>query len=77
MFFEIVSEIDDIGTMARGRGVRSRKALKKKYGPGRWRKMKGTAEVRLADGQFRQAEIHWYECHGIGRQDFKIKKFLD
>jgi len=77
MFFEIVSTIDNISTIAQGRGVRSSKALRKKYGPGRWRKMKGTAKVRLTNGQLRQAEIHWYECHGIGRQDFKIKKLLN
>jgi len=58
MFFEIVSTIDNISTIAQGRGVRSIKALRK---PGRWRKMKGTAEVRLADEQLRQAEIHWYD----------------
>jgi len=39
--------------------------------------MKGTAVVRTADGKLRRAEIHWYESHGIGKQDFKIKKFLD
>ncbi|NOY42320.1 MAG: hypothetical protein GXP26_10855 [Planctomycetes bacterium] len=77
MYFEIISEIEHVRIVAKGRGVRSRKILSKKYGSGRWRKMKGTAEVRLETGQSRYVEIHWYECHGIGKQDFKIKKFLD
>ncbi len=77
MRFDIIGEIENIRVVAKGRGVRSRKMLRKKYGAGRWRKMKGEAEVRLVTGQARFAEIHWYECHGIGRQDFKIKKFLD
>jgi len=77
MHFEIISEIENVRVVARGRGVRSRKILSKKYGAGRWRKLKGEARVRLVTGQTRLSEIHWYECHGIGRQDFKIKKFLD
>ena len=51
--------------------------LNKKYGSGNWRKLKGTAKVRLADGRESWAEVHWYEAHGIGKKDFKIKRFLD
>ncbi len=40
-------------------------------------KRKGVAEVRLADGRVRLAEIHWYEASGIGRKEYKIKRFLD
>jgi len=43
------------------------------YGRGRWRKLKGFATVRLADGTIHTAEIHWYEAHGIGQKEFKIK----
>jgi len=43
----------------------------------RWRKLKGRATVRLESGSIRNAEIHWYEAHGIGRKRFKIKRFLD
>jgi len=50
--------------------------LKHTYGKGRWRKMKGVATVRLADGTICEAEIHWFEAHGIGRKDFKIKKVI-
>ena len=77
MFFEIVGGITDIDTIARGQGVKSREALRKKYGSGAWRKMKGKARVRLSDGTEREAEVHWYEAHGIGKKEFKIKRFLD
>ena len=59
-----------------GRGVYIRGYLKHTYGKGRWRKMKGVATVRLADGTICEAEIHWFEAHGIGRKDFKIKKVI-
>lgn len=76
--FEIVSEITDIETIAAGTGVRDRARLKKQYGKGRWRKLKGTAQVKLTSGRIRLAEIHWYEAHGIGKREFKLKlPFLD
>ena len=53
MDFEIVSEITDIQTMARGSGVRERARLRKQYGRGRWCKLKGVARVRLVDGTIR------------------------
>ncbi|MDE2180523.1 MAG: hypothetical protein KGJ40_06720 [candidate division NC10 bacterium] len=77
MYFEIVSEITDIGVIARGRGVRNLARLRKKYGPGSWRKLKGRATVRMEDGSIHDAEIHWYEAHGIGSKRFKIKRILD
>ena len=78
MDFEIVSEIADIETIAVGAGVRDRARLKKQYGKGRWRKLKGTARVKLVSGRIRLAEIHWYEAHSIGKKEFKIKlPFLD
>jgi len=73
MDFEIIGEITDVQPMARGTGVRDRARLNRFYGPGRWRKLKGMARVRLLDGEIRLAEIHWYEAHGIGRKEFKIK----
>jgi len=39
--------------------------------------MKGQATVRMNDGEEREAEVHWYEAHGIGKKEFKIKRFLD
>lgn len=78
MDFEIVSEITNVETIAVGAGVRDRARLRKQYGRGRWRKLKGVARVRLPSGRIRLAEIHWYEAHGIGKRDFKLKlPFLD
>ncbi len=78
MDFEIVSEITDTETFAIGLGVRDRKRLWKLYGKGRWRKRKGVAQVRLSSGRIRLAELHWYEAHGIGKREFKLKlPFLD
>jgi hypothetical protein len=77
MHVEIVGQIGHIETIATGRSIRDIKSLKKKYGPGRWRKLKGVATVRLDDGKIRKAEVHWYEAHGIGRRKMKIKAFLD
>jgi hypothetical protein len=75
--FEILGEIVQIEVIASGHKVRQRIELRKRYGKGRWRKLKGIALVRLAGGEIRQAELHWYEAHGIGRARFKIKRFLD
>lgn len=77
MNFEIVGEIDDIEVIAVGKMIRDIKLLRKQYGPGRWRKLKGKATVRLFDGTIRKAEVHWYEAHGLGKRKFKIKSFLD
>ena len=76
--FEIVSEITDIETIATGTNVRDRARLRKQYGGHRWRKLKGMAYVRLLSGKIRLAEVHWYEAHGIGKKEFKLKlPFLD
>jgi len=78
MDFEIVGAITDIETIADGTSVRERSRLRKLYGQGRWRKLKGVSRVRLSDGTLRLAEIYWYEAHGIGRKEFKLKlPFLD
>ena len=76
MEFEILSEIGDIDIVAAGRGVYIRRYLERTYGKGRWRKMKGLATVQFADGSICEAEIHWFESHGIGRTDFKIKRVI-
>lgn len=76
MPFEILGEIRDVQTIAAGRGVYIRRHLERVYGKGRWRKMKGVATVRLADGTVCQAEIPWFEAHSIGREDFKIKRLI-
>ena len=75
--FKILGDIQDAETIASGRGVRLRRYLERTYGRGRWRKMKGIALVELPDGTICKAEIHWYEAHGIGRKEFKIKRILN
>lgn len=77
MDFEIVGDIAHIETIAAGSAIREIGRLRKFYGRGRWRKRKGVARVRLQDGTVRLAEVHWYEAHGIGRREFKIKRYLD
>jgi hypothetical protein len=77
MHFEIIGGITHIETIAAGSGIRDVERLRKQYGPGRWRKLKGVATVRLSNGRIRQAEVHWYEAHGIGKKRIKIKRFLD
>ena len=68
MYFEIVGEISEIEVIAAGRGVRRFRFLRRRYGGSHWRKAKGIATVRLANGSLRQAEVHWYEAHGVGRK---------
>ncbi|MET0503358.1 MAG: hypothetical protein ABW172_17705 [Candidatus Binatia bacterium] len=75
--FEVISDITDIETIAVGSAIRDLVRLRKIYGPGRWRKVKGTAMIRLRTGRVRRAEIHWYEAHGIGRKELKRKRYLD
>jgi hypothetical protein len=77
MYFEIVNEIQNVETIAVGGNIRDIMRVRKQYGVGRWRKMKGTASVRLQSGNIRKAELHWYEAHGIGRKKMKIKRLLD
>ena len=77
MFFELIGEISNVETIAIGHGIRDLGRLRRQFGAGRWRKLKGTATVRLRTGEIRSAEIHWYEAHGIGRRRVKIKCFLD
>ena len=77
MNFRIISPLHNIETFARGQGIRELARLKKVYGPGNWRKRKGHAIIELGSGARISAELHWYEAHGIGRKEFKIKRLLD
>ncbi len=76
MYFEVIGQITNIQTIAVGRGIRDLARLKKQYGRGRWRKLKGLATVRLRNGRIREVELHWYEAHGLGRKKVKIKRYL-
>lgn len=77
MYFEIVGPITDIERIAVGSSIRQLSRLRRRYGRGRWRKLKGIVTVRVASGELRRAEIHWYEAHGIGSVRHKIKRFVD
>lgn len=77
IYFEIIGEIEEIETIAVGGRIREIMRHQRQFGPGRWRKLKGFAMVRLQRGNMRKAELHWYEAHGIGRKKMKIKRFLD
>jgi len=74
--FEIISDVTEVEPIAIGRAIRDLARLRKRYGRGRWRKMKGVATIRLANGRVRRAELHWYEAHGIGRREFKRKRYM-
>jgi hypothetical protein len=76
MYFEVVGPITQRETIAISHSIRELARLREQYGEGRWRKLKGIATVRLANGNLRQAEVHWYEAHGIGKKKMKIKRFL-
>lgn len=73
MDFEILEPIRDVKQIATGAKIRDLSKLRRRYGKGRWMKMKGFAHVRLKDGTIHFAELHWYEAHGIGKKEFKIK----
>jgi hypothetical protein len=77
MHFEILGELRHVETIATGSGIRELARLQRLYGRGNWRKRKGEASIRLASGAIHEAELHWYEAHGIGKKEFKIKRFFD
>ena len=76
MHFEIVGSIEDVEIIAVGGRIRDIMRLRRQFGEGRWRKLKGIARVRIANGETRKAEVHWYEAHGFGRKKMKIKRFV-
>lgn len=77
MDLELLGDLEEVETIAVGTSIRELPRLRRLYGKGRWRKMKGVARVRLKDGRVRLAELHWYEAHGIGKKEFKRKRYLD
>lgn len=77
MNFEILGDIWQKETIAVGSRIREIRRIRKTYGRGRWRKLKGIARVRFADGTIQVAEVHWYEAHGVGRKEFKVKRRLE
>lgn len=77
MEFELLGPIETLETIASGTRLRDRRRLIREYGAGKWRKMKGIATVRLTDGTICEAELHWYEAHGIGKKEIKFKRPID
>ena len=77
MHFEIIGDITDIELIAVESTIREVVRLRKQYGRGRWRTLKGIALIRLANGRIRRAELHWYEAHGIGKREIKRKRYMD
>ena len=77
MRFDVIGQIETIEVIAVGPNIRELAYLRKVYGAGRWRKLKGKAQIKLPNGKIRRVELHWYEAHGIGRKDMKIKCYLD
>jgi len=76
MYFELIRPVRQVETIAVAHSIRDRARLRRLYGPGRWRKRKGIATIRLADGWICEAEIHWYEAAGIGRRELRVKRFV-
>ena len=76
MNFKVKGEIRNIETIAVGRGIKNLNRLNKTYGKANWRKLKGICRIVLEDGAILEAEIHWYEGHGIGKKEMKIKRYL-
>lgn len=77
MSFDILGDIASVETITSGRGIRELKRLNRIYGKATWRKKKGIAKIKLSDGAVRLAELHWYEGHGKGRKEVKIKTYLE
>jgi hypothetical protein len=74
---KVVGQLYDFEVIAVGWSIRDLPRLRKLYGSGRWRKLKGIGEVVTASGRIRLAEVHWYEAHGIGKKELKVKRYLD
>ncbi len=77
MQFEIIGDISEIEIIAVGNAIRDIARLRRQFGKGRWRKLKGMATIRLENGQVYTAELHWYEAHGIGKRKMKIKRLIE
>jgi hypothetical protein len=77
IIFKVIGKIENIETIAIGGKIHDLARLRKMYGKGRWRKLKGVGRVLLTDGSECDAELHWYEAHGMGKKEMKVKYLLD
>ncbi|MEW6620620.1 MAG: RHS repeat-associated core domain-containing protein [bacterium] len=64
-------------TIAKGHGIKDIKRLKETYGGKNWKKKKGIAYAKDESGRIRKAEVHWYEAHGVGKVEYKVKRWLE
>jgi hypothetical protein len=72
--FQIIGPISGRETIATGNSIRELSRLRATYGEGRWRKCKGRAQIQWhSDGMVEVAEVHWYEAHGVGAFEHKVK----
>ena len=76
MEFQVLGDIREVEVIATGRRIRILDRLVRQFGRGNWRKIKGLATLQLASGEIVEAEVHWYEAHGVGKRRMKIKRFL-
>lgn len=76
-FRRIISPIENIERIARKFSIRELEELRRNFGGTNWRKLKGEARIELYTEEIRLAELHWYECHGIGKRKMKVKRLLD
>ncbi len=74
--FEIIGDIIEIEIIAVEGSIRELERLREVYGSGRWRKLKGIGRVCFSDGTIARVELHWYEAHGLGKKEMKIKRIL-
>lgn len=74
--FTIIGPVTDRDVIASGRGIHELARIQRDYGRGNWRKCKGRSKVESEDGKVYDAEIHWYEAHGIGKRDQKVKRLI-
>jgi hypothetical protein len=75
--YRLLEEPSQVEIVARGRAIHELGLLRRRFGGRNWRKLKGVATVELPSGRVRRAEVHWYECHGVGRRMMKVKKLLE
>ena len=75
--FEIVGEIKNVERIAVNTSIHDLARLRRLYGKGRWRKLKGSARIQLSSGKIRDAELHWYEAHGVGKREIRLKRYID
>jgi hypothetical protein len=58
MYLDIIGEIEEIQTIAVGGRIQDIIRIRNQYGPGRWRKLKDVANVRLQSGRICKADVH-------------------